>query len=185
LGPGPASTNAINTLENHMNHRSYYLELFKVNYSSNPSLAIESSQILRLSVSDYERCRYLWTKTDEGFWLERSDWSSEQWKNYLKRTDIAFFAYACNGCDRGFFEFSKAGNEVKIEGFGLLEEFRGIELGIPLLSAAVNRAFDWQVERIWLHTATDDHQNALPTYKKLGFKIYREEELKNPVPTRS
>lgn len=167
-----------------MNHRSYFLELFRNKFSFKTSSEIEPTQILRLTKSDYKRCRYLWTKTGEGFWSERSDWSSQQWKNYLKGKDIAFFVYTAEGCDRGFFELSKAGNEAKIEGFGLIAEFRGMGLGVPLLSAAVNRAFDWEVERIWLHTATDDHPNALPTYKKLGFRIYHEEELKNPMPTR-
>lgn len=116
--------------------------------------------------------------------MERSDWSDDDWKTHLKRRDSIFFAYSFEGEYRGFFELSRTGKEVKIEGFGLLEKFRGKGLGVPFLSSAVACAFDWGAERIWLHTATDDHPNALPTYKKIGFRVFHEEELKKPMPTR-
>lgn len=171
-------------LADEMKHRSYHLELLKDDFIQYESSGFEGSQIVCLSKIDFERCRYLWEKVGEGFWSERSDWSSKDWNDHLERRDVAFFVYSSEGDDCGFFELSRVGKEVKIEGFGLLEEFRGRGLGVPFLSKAVVRAFDWDAERLWLHTATDDHPNALPTYEKVGFQIYREEELKEPMPTR-
>ena len=37
------------------------------------------------------------------------------------------------------------------------------------------------VSKIWLHTATDDHPNAIPDYLSGGYRIVRERELENPM----
>jgi ribosomal protein S18 acetylase RimI-like enzyme len=73
---------------------------------------------------------------------------------------------------------------AKIQGFGLLPEHRGRGLGRDLLTAATERAFELGVEKVWLHTATDDHPNALPNYLAGGYRIVKERELKNPIVTR-
>ncbi len=72
---------------------------------------------------------------------------------------------------------AQAGGSVEIVYFGLLPEFIGQGLGGALLSAAVGRA--WEVrdtKRVWVHTCSQDHENALSNYLARGFELFRTEE---------
>ena len=46
---------------------------------------------------------------------------------------------------------------------------------------STQQAFATGARRVWLHTATDDHSNALLNYLSGGYAIVRERELKNPI----
>jgi len=48
---------------------------------------------------------------------------------------------------------------------------------------AIDRAWSYQPERLWLHTCTEDHPKALPNYLKAGFKIFKE-EIGDPLSAR-
>jgi ribosomal protein S18 acetylase RimI-like enzyme len=89
------------------------------------------------------------------------------------------------GQDIGFFELVAQRRGVKIEGFGLLPLQRGRGFGSALLTHATAEAFRLGATRVWLHTATDDHPSALQNYLARGFSVYREQELKNPMPTKA
>ena len=89
------------------------------------------------------------------------------------------------GQDIGFFELVAQRRGIKIEGFGLVPSQRGRGFGSALLSLATVEAFSLGAARVWLHTATDDHPSALPNYLARGFSVYREQELKNPMPTKA
>jgi ribosomal protein S18 acetylase RimI-like enzyme len=79
----------------------------------------------------------------------------------------------------GFFEliFHKENKEVEIAYFGLLEEFQNKKLGSYLLSEAIKISFIHKVNRVWLHTCSLDHKNALNTYIGRGMKIFKTETL--------
>jgi hypothetical protein len=64
------------------------------------------------------------------------------------------------------------GNEVEIETFGLIPEFTGRRLGGYALTLGIQRAWDLtpRVGRIWLHTSSVDHPNALPNHHRRGFR---------------
>lgn len=70
--------------------------------------------------------------------------------------------------------------EVEITTFGLLPEYVGKGLGGHALTLASREA--WGVEpvgaesvrRIWLHTSTKDHPNALRNYRRRGFRPVRD-----------
>jgi GNAT superfamily N-acetyltransferase len=168
-----------------MNHRSYLLELssrreFRARSFPQPGISISQAK-----PHEADRCRRLWTEVGSGFWSEREEWSGAQWAQYLNDPRVAFWIAACGSEDIGFYELTTLGEETKIEGFGLLPSWRSHGFGGGLLSAATQCAFDRGASRIWLHTATDDHPNALPNYQKRGYQIYREENLENPMPTAS
>lgn len=74
---------------------------------------------------------------------------------------------------------------IKIEGFGLLPGHRGKGLGRELVTRATAQAFAAEARKVWLHTATDDHPNALPNYLAAGYRIVRERELKHPMVSRA
>lgn len=74
----------------------------------------------------------------------------------------------------GEFDRSKPG-EVKIEYFGLLPDRIGGGLGGFLLRKLLHEAARPGVDRIWLHTCTEDHPRAVEVYRYFGFQPYDEE----------
>ena len=79
----------------------------------------------------------------------------------------------------GFFEliFHYEKNEVEIAYFGILEEYQNKKLGSYLLSEAIKKSFNKNVNRVWLHTCSLDHKNALNNYISRGMKIFKTEIL--------
>ena len=80
----------------------------------------------------------------------------------------------------GFFEliFHYEKNEVEIAYFGILEEYQNKKLGSYLLSQAIKKSFNKNVNRVWLHTCSLDHKNALNNYVARGMKIFKSEIVK-------
>jgi len=68
--------------------------------------------------------------------------------------------------------------EVEIAYFGLLEEFQNKKLGSYLLSQAIKKSFTENINRVWVHTCTLDHKNALKNYISRGMKIFKTETIK-------
>jgi GNAT superfamily N-acetyltransferase len=166
-----------------VNQRSYFLELTLKSQFRPKAFSESGIVIIQANASDANICKHLWTDVGRGFWTERKDWTSEQWRSYLGEESVTFWIAKKFTTELGFFELKRNFESIKIEGFGLLAEWRHRGLGGGLLSAATQKAFDCGANRVWLHTATDDHPNALPNYKKRGYRIYLEEALNNPMPT--
>jgi GNAT superfamily N-acetyltransferase len=74
------------------------------------------------------------------------------------------------------------GDEVEIKSFGLLPESIGKGLGGYALTLAIAQAWDLQpgVTRVWLHTSSKDHPNALPNYHRRGFSTFATERHDEP-----
>jgi ribosomal protein S18 acetylase RimI-like enzyme len=168
-----------------MEHRSYWLELCSPAELRPAPFAIDGIALARLRGSEWARGRGLWTEVGRGFWSERAGWSRADWERHLDDASTWFGAAARGAADVGFFELVREGEEVKLEGFGLLPAWRARGLGAGLLSAATRQAFALGARRVWLHTATDDHPHALPNYRARGYRVYREEALEHPMPDAS
>ena len=80
----------------------------------------------------------------------------------------------------GYFELNihKDENEVEIAYLGLLEEYHNQKLGSYLLSSAIKNSFLEKPKRVWVHTCSLDHKNALSNYLARGMKIYKKEIVK-------
>ena len=79
----------------------------------------------------------------------------------------------------GFFEliFHLEKNETEIAYFGILEEYQNKKLGSFLLSEAIKKSFKNNLNRVWVHTCSLDHKNALNNYISRGMKIFKTEIL--------
>ena len=67
--------------------------------------------------------------------------------------------------------------ETEIAYFGLLKEFHNKKLGSYLLSIAIKKSFQDKSERVWVHTCSLDHKNALNNYLSRGMKIFKRETV--------
>ena len=78
------------------------------------------------------------------------------------------------GTPAGYFELNTQDKDVELAYFGLLPPFVGKGLGGGLLSTAIENAWGTETNRVWVHTSSLDHPNALKNYQARGFQIYRE-----------
>ncbi|MBO2445865.1 GNAT family N-acetyltransferase [Actinomadura barringtoniae] len=68
--------------------------------------------------------------------------------------------------------------DVEIRSFGLVPERVGTGLGSYALTLGVRQAWEVMpdVRRVWLHTSSLDHPNALPNYERRGFRVFKVEQ---------
>ena len=112
-------------------------------------------------------------------WIDRLVWTETQWINYVSNKNVRTFIFKNKEDLAGFFEliFHMEKQEVEIAYFGLLEEFQNKKLGSHLLTEAIKRSFGDNVNRVWLHTCSLDHKNALNNYIARGMKIFKTEKV--------
>ena len=113
-------------------------------------------------------------------WIDRLIWTETQWINYVSNKNVKTYVFKFKNDLAGFFELISHGEkkEVEIAYFGLLEEFQNKKLGSYLLSQAIQKSFNGSIERVWVHTCSLDHKNALNNYIARGMKIFKTETIK-------
>ena len=112
-------------------------------------------------------------------WVDRLIWSDQQWIDYVSSSKLKTYVLKNKDDLIGFFEliFHLENKEVEVAYFGILEEYQNKKLGSFLLSEAIKKSFKKNINRVWLHTCSLDHQNALKNYLARGMKIFKEENL--------
>ena len=113
-------------------------------------------------------------------WVDRLIWSEQKWIDYVSSENVKGYVFKCKDDLVGFFEliFHPENKEIEIAYFGILEEYQNKKLGSYLLSEAIKKSFQNNVNRVWVHTCSLDHKNALNNYLSRGMKIFKTEVLK-------
>ena len=113
-------------------------------------------------------------------WVDRLIWSEQQWIDYVSNSKVKTYVLKKKDSLVGFFEliFHLENKEVEIAYFGILEEYQNKKLGSFLLSEAIKKSFNENINRVWLHTCSLDHENALKNYLARGMKIFKSEIVK-------
>jgi GNAT superfamily N-acetyltransferase len=134
-------------------------------------------EVVRAEIPSPELNRFFYTEVGAGwYWHDRLSWSHEQWLAYLAREDLETWVGYVRGTPAGYFELERNGVDVELAYFGLLPSFVGKGLGADLLTAAVERAWKMNAQRVWVHTCDLDHPAALANYVARGFNVYRTEK---------
>ncbi len=112
-------------------------------------------------------------------WVDRLTWSEEKWIDYVSSKKVKTYVLKFKDDLVGFFEliFHSEKQETEIAYFGVLEEYQNKKLGSYLLSEAIKKSFECNVKRVWVHTCSLDHKNALNNYISRGMKIFKTETL--------
>ena len=112
-------------------------------------------------------------------WVDRLTWSEKKWINYVSNKSVKSYVFKFNDDLVGFFELilHPEKSEIEIAYFGILEEYQNKKLGSYLLSEAIKKSFENKVNRVWVHTCSLDHKNALKNYVSRGMKIFKTEIL--------
>ena len=112
-------------------------------------------------------------------WVDRLIWTDNQWIDYVSSKNVKTYIFKKKDDLVGFFELisHEEKKEIEIAYFGLLEEFQNKNLGSFLLSEAIKKSFLNNINRVWLHTCSLDHENALNNYIARGMKIFKTETV--------
>ncbi len=112
-------------------------------------------------------------------WLDRLNWSDEKWINYISNKNLDTYIISDSENLVGFFELLNNPHlsETEISYFGLLEEYIGRGIGGYALSVAIRKSFEKDIKRVWLHTCTLDHPNALKNYIARGMTVFKKENI--------
>ena len=114
-------------------------------------------------------------------WIDRLVWSEDDWIKYSSDSKVETYILKVKEDLAGYFEliFHSELQEIEIAYLGLLEEYHNKKLGGYLLSTAIKKSFEKkEIKRVWVHTCTLDHENALKNYLARGMKIYNKETIK-------
>ena len=114
-------------------------------------------------------------------WTDRLLWSETDWIKYVSDEKVETFILKVKDELAGYFELIIHTDlqEIEIAYLGLLEEYHNKKIGGYLLSEAIKKSFAKKsIKRIWVHTCTLDHKNALKNYLARGMKIYKRETTK-------
>ena len=112
-------------------------------------------------------------------WVDRLSWSDKQWIDYVSDKKVMTYVLKFKEDLAGYFELilHPEKEEVEIAYLGLLEEYQNKKLGSHLLSSAIKNSFINKPKRVWVHTCSLDHKNALNNYKSRGMKIFKTETI--------
>ena len=112
-------------------------------------------------------------------WIDRLVWTDKQWIEYVSDKKVKTYILRKGEDLAGYFEliFHTDKNEVEIAYLGLLKEYQNKKLGSILLTTAIKNSFNENVKRVWVHTCSLDHKNALKNYLSRGMKIFKKEKI--------
>ena len=112
-------------------------------------------------------------------WVDRLIWSDQQWIDYVSSKNVKTYVLKCKNELVGFFELihHQDKKEIELAYLGILEEYHNKKLGSHLLSEAIKESFKNKINRVWVHTCTLDHKNALKNYITRGMKIFKTETI--------
>ena len=110
-------------------------------------------------------------------WVDRLVWTDKQWIEYTSNIEVNTYVLKKDADLAGYFELitHQDKKEVEIAYLGLLEEYQNKQLGSYLLSSAIRNSFLNNNQRVWVHTCSLDHKNALKNYIARGMKIFKKE----------
>ena len=112
-------------------------------------------------------------------WVDRLVWSQTQWVDYVSSKNVNTYIFKYKKDLAGFFELIShiENKETEIAYFGLLKEYQNKKLGSYLLSEAIKISFTDNTKRVWLHTCSLDHENALNNYIARGMRVFKSETV--------
>jgi len=112
-------------------------------------------------------------------WVDRLVWNDKQWTDYTDNKKVKTFVLKKQEDLVGYYELISHldQNETEIAYFGILEEYQNQKLGSFLLTSAIKNSFLSNPNRVWVHTCSLDHENALGNYLSRGMKLFKKETI--------
>ena len=161
-------------------HRNY-LEINSIQDLNNVIEPEEDYSLNLLDPINFQLNKFFYKKIGKKHkWIDRLVWTEAQWIDYVSNINVKTYVLKSKDNLAGFFELISHSEkkEVEIAYLGLLEEFQNKKLGSYLLSQAIKKSFEGSIDRVWVHTCSLDHKNALNNHIARGMKIFKTETIK-------
>ena len=157
-----------------------YLEINSIKDLNESNTFPEKSLIYLVNPADFQINKFFYKNIGKNHhWTDRLVWNENQWREYTVKKNVKTYILKINDDIAGYFELiiHIDQKEVEIAYLGLLEEFQNKKLGSHLLSSAIRNSFIENPKRVWVHTCSLDHKNALNNYLSRGMKIFKKETI--------
>jgi len=157
-----------------------YLELNSLNELNEVKSPLKDYFVTLVDPIDFQLNKFFYKNIGKNCqWIDRLVWTDLNWTDYVSNKRLSTYILKDKNEIVGYFEqlFHIDSKETEIAYFGILEEYFGKKLGGYLLSEAIECSFAMGSSRVWLHTCSLDHKNALANYLSRGMKIFKSETL--------
>ena len=157
-----------------------YLELKSLKDFKEVKKTLENYSVKLVNPKDFQLNKFFYKNIGKNcHWVDRLVWTELDWTKYISDEKLSTYILKNNDELAGYFEllFNKDIKEAEIAYFGILEEYFGKKLGGYLLSEAIKLSFNLGCTRVWVHTCSLDHKNALGNYIARGMKIFKTETV--------
>ena len=158
-----------------------YLEIRSINKLLAKNKPFKDLYLEKVNPPDFQLNKFFYKEIGKKHsWTDRLVWNDKKWIDYLENSEVNTYILKRNKDFIGFFEqvLDKDKLDCEIAYFGILEEYIGKQLGGYFLSEAIKISFNIGSRRIWVHTCSLDHKNALKNYLSRGMKVFKSETLK-------
>ena len=157
-----------------------YLEIYSIKELNDDEKKPIDFSLNLLDPKDFQLNKFFYKNVGKNHqWVDRLIWTDKQWTEYVYNKDVQTYVLKKKSDLAGYFELilHRDKNEIEIAYLGLLEEYQNQKLGSFLLSEAIKSSFLIKVKRVWVHTCSLDHKNALNNYLSRGMKIFKKEKI--------
>ena len=157
-----------------------YLDIYSITDLKESEIFDKNYSIQLVKPADFQLNKFFYKNIGKNcHWVDRLVWTDLNWIEYVSNKNLFTYILKEKAEVAGYFEllFSKENKEAEIVYFGILEEYFGKKLGAYLLSEAIKNSFTFGAKRVWVHTCSLDHENALKNYLARGMKIFKSETL--------
>ena len=157
-----------------------YLEINSLGELNESKNFLPDFSIQLLDPNDFQLNKFFYKNIGKKHhWVDRLIWTDTQWSHYTSEQNVKTYVLKIKDELAGYFELiiHEEKKEVEIAYLGLLQEYQNKNLGSHLLSAAIKNSFEEKIERVWVHTCSLDHKNALKNYLSRGMKIFKKETI--------
>ena len=156
----------------------FYLEINTINDLKTKPISSDRFSLKEANKDNFDLNKFFYKQIGKRHqWVDRLIWQDKDWLKYISNENLRTYIFKIENDLVGYFELIFNNNDCEIAYFGILEEFIGKGYGGFLLSEALKIGFK-KANRIWVHTCSLDHPNAIENYKSRGMKIFRTEILK-------
>jgi ribosomal protein S18 acetylase RimI-like enzyme len=157
-----------------------YLEIKSQKDFKEVKIPSQNSSVELVKPKDFQLNKFFYKNIGKNCqWVDRLIWTDLNWIEYISSENLFTYILKEKNEIAGYFEllFNENNKEAEIAYFGILEEYFGKKFGGYLLSEAIKNSFILGSRRVWVHTCSLDHENALKNYLARGMKIFKNETL--------
>jgi len=155
-----------------------YLEISSIKDLKPSKKPNDSCNLSLIDPPDFKLNKFFYKQIGKEYrWIDRLIWDDNKWINYVENPKVKTYTLRENVNLIGYFEtiidFEKKNCEIAY--FGILSEYFGKKYGGYLLSEAISKSLVNGIDKVWVHTCSLDHKNALKNYQSRGMKIFKSE----------